>query len=92
MKQQVSNDPMVIARTLDSIDVEMKIPSRAFHLYYNFREFWGQTEKAYSNFDYGYGIFSTFRRHRITGFVLERRAMDSLCNGYWYKEMKFRHW
>lgn len=92
MKQQVSDDPLVVARTLDSIDVEMKVPSRAFHLYYNFREFWGQTEKSYSNFDYGYGIFSTFRRHRITGYVLERRAMDSLCYGYWNKEMKFRYW
>lgn len=92
MKQQISDDPMVIARTLDSIDVEIKVPSSVFQQYYNFREFWGHTENTYSNFNYGYGIFTTLRRHRITGFVLERRAMDSLCNGYWYKEMKFRSW
>ena len=92
MKQQISDDPMVIARTLDSIDVEIKVPSSVFQQYYNFREFWGHTENTYSNFNFGYGIFTTLRRHRITGFVLERRAMDSLCNGYWYKEMKFRSW
>jgi hypothetical protein len=82
----------VLVRTLDSIDIAITIPSRAFHDFWVIRDYWDQADVILKNFDHAFGLFSTLRSAKKTGFFFDRQTMDSLCNGYWFKEMKFRYW
>lgn len=93
IRMLVSKTDSVEARTLDSLDVAITSVSKAFNDYWFFREHWEDTDfKPPWNFDNSYGLFVTYKMGKHTGFTLEQRAMDSLCNGYLYKEMKFRKW
>ena len=87
------SDESILARTLDSIDVSIVRPNRVFSNYWEVREYWQNIDRPpYSNFDNSYGMFFTYQVGVKTGYTLDNRAMDSLCNGYYYKKMKFRPW
>ncbi len=87
------SDESILARTLDSIDVSIVRPNRVFSNYWEVREYWDNIDRPpYSNFDNSYGMFFTYQVGVKTGYSLDNRVMDSLCNGYYYKKMKFRPW
>jgi len=93
MKALLPNDDIILARTLDSIDVAIYRPNRIFSEYWFVREYWENSDRPpFSNFDNSYGLFITYKIGKQTGFRLERRTLDSLCYGEFYKEMKFKHW
>lgn len=92
LRMQLPKSDTVLARSLDSIDIAITIPSRAFHDFWTIRGYWDQADVILKNFDQAFGLFATLRSAKKTGFGLDRQTMDSLCNGSEYKEMKFRHW
>ena len=54
---------------------------------------WEDSDRPpYTNFDHSYGMFFTIAQDEWTGMQLNWEEMDSLCNGFFYKEMKFRSW
>lgn len=87
-----SNDT-ILARRLDSIDITLITPSRFFNNYWFIRENWDEQDRPpYSNFDNSYGMFITIAKGELTGMTLNWQSLDSLCNGYDYKKMKFMKW
>ena len=83
----------IIVRTLDSIDVSILKPSKCFSDWWSVKDNWDNSDNPpYTNFDHSYGLFITYRIGKETGFTLNRQSMDTLCNGYLYKGMKFRSW
>jgi len=92
MKMLLPKNDSIIARTLDSIDIALLRPSRFFNDYWFIREHWENSDRPpYSNFDHSYGMFFTIAKDEWTGMLLNWEAMDSLCNGFFYKEMKFKN-
>ncbi len=93
LRMLIEKNDSVEARVLDSIDVAIITASKAFNDYWFFREHWEDTDfPPPSNFDHSYGLFATYRIGKKTGWVLENRAMDTLCNSSFYKDLKFRNW
>ena len=93
MLLHIPEDKNVEARVLDSIDFVIIRPSSAFSEYWYVREYWEKTDRPpFTNFDQSYGMFFTYKKGEMTGFTLDRRTLDSLCNGTPYKSMKFKHW
>jgi hypothetical protein len=93
MKLLIPKNDQVVARILDSIDVQIISPSRWFSKYWEIKDYWEMTDNPpFSNFDHSYGLFCTYRIGNRTGLKLNRQSMDTLCNGYLYKEMKFKNW
>ena len=91
MKLLLQKNDSLIARSLDSIDIELLKPSRFFNDYWFVREHWENSDRPpYTNFDHSYGMFFTIAKDEWTGMLLNWEAMDSLCNGFFYKEMKFK--
>ena len=83
----------ILFRRLDSVDISMTMPSRFFNDYWFIRHYWEDTDRPpYTNFDNSYGMFFTIAHDKITGQKLDSQSMDSLCNGRFYKEMKFKNW
>ncbi|MEA1876895.1 MAG: hypothetical protein U9N86_08515 [Bacteroidota bacterium] len=93
MKMLLPSSDSILTRRLDSIDVAIISPCRAFSEYWFVREYWENSDNPpYTNFDNSYGMFISYKIGKQTGFVLNRQTMDSLCKGYNYKEMKFKSW
>lgn len=93
IKQRLSHLDSVLSRILDSIDIEILKPSRFFNNYWFVRDYWEDSDRPpYTNFDNSYGMFFTITRAQLTGMKLDSQSLDSLCNGYYYKEMKFKSW
>ncbi len=93
MTDLLPTNDSVIARRLDSIDIALTTPSRFFNNYWFIKDKWEDTDfPPYTNFDNSYGMFITIARDELTGMMLERQSMDSLCDGYFYKKMKFKRW
>jgi len=93
MKLLLPKNDSILVRTLDSIDLRITVPCTVFNKYWFVREHWEDSDyPPFTNFDHSYGLFLTVATAKLTGLVLTRRSMDSLCDGYYYKEMKFRHW
>jgi hypothetical protein len=93
IKLHLSKNDSVEYRKLDSIDIALLRPSKFFNNYWYVREHWEENDRLpYTNFDRSYGMFFTIARDEWTGMKLNWEAMDSLCNGYNYKEMKFKNW
>lgn len=83
----------ILSRRFDSIDITLIEPSKFFNDYWFVREHWEDSDRPpYTNFDNSYGIFFTVAKAQITGQKLDSQTLDSLCNGYFYKEMKFKNW
>ncbi len=93
MKLQLQKNDSILSRKLDSIDIEITRPSKFFNYYWSVREYWEDSDRPpYTNFDNSFGMFITIERDKLTGMKLDSQSMDSLCNGYNYKEMKFKNW
>ena len=93
MLLKIPDNKDVEVRILDSIDIEIIRPSSAFSEYWYVREYWENTDRPpFTNFDNSFGMFFTYKKGELTGFTLDRRTHDSLCNGTQYKSMKFKHW
>ena len=92
LRMTLSKHDSILARSFDSIDVAITIPSKAFHDFWAVRKNSDQTDIVLQSIDQGLGLFATLRSAKKTGLGLDRQTMDSLCYGYWYKEMKFRYW
>ena len=93
IKLRLSKSDSVLSRTLDSIDIEILKPSRFFNNYWFVRDYWEDSDRPpYTNFDNSYGMFFTITIGKQTGMTLDFQSLDSLCNGYYYKEMKFKNW
>jgi hypothetical protein len=93
IKLRLSKSDSVLSRTLDSIDIEILKPSRFFNNYWFVRDYWEDSDRPpYTNFDNSYGMFFTITIGKQTGMTLDFQSMDSLCNGYYYREMKFKKW
>lgn len=87
----LSDDETVVYRKLDSIDIALMKPNRFFDNYWMVREYWEDSDRPpYTNFDNSYGMFFTIARDEWTGMQLFWRDLDSLCEGQYYKGMKFR--
>jgi hypothetical protein len=92
MKQLLPKSNDIIYRKLDSIDITIIKPSKCFSDWWFVKDYWESSDNPpYTNFDNSYGLFITYLIGSQTGFVLNRQSMDTLCNGYLYKEMKFRN-
>jgi hypothetical protein len=93
LKDLLPKSDTILARRLDSVDVVLLRPNKFFNHYWAVKDYWdGSDRPPFSNFDNAYGMFFTYIRDEWTGMQLNWQAMDSLCNGYYYKEMKFRSW
>jgi hypothetical protein len=93
LKLRLVKNDSIITRRLDSIDITLYKPSRFFEEYWKIKDYWENTdEPPYTNFNHSYGMFFTFISDTWTGMQLSQEAMDSLCNGYYNKEMKFKYW
>jgi len=93
MKLLIPEDDHVVARTLDSIDVQIISPSWVFSQWWEIKDYQEQTnDPPYTNFDHSYGLFATYKIGERTGLKLNQQALDTLCNGYLYKCMKFKSW
>ncbi len=91
MKELLSKSDSIMSRTLDSIDIALLRTSNFYNNYLYVREHWDDSDRPpYTNFDRSYGMFFQIARDEWTGMKLNWEAMDSLCNGYYYQEMKFR--
>ncbi len=87
----LAEDENILYRKLDSIDIALMKPNRFFDNYWMVREYWEDSDRPpYTNFDNSYGMFFTIARDEWTGMQLFWRDLDSLCEGYYYKGMKFR--
>ena len=78
-------------RKLDSIVIALTKPNRFFDYYWEVKDYWENSDRPpYTNFDNSYGMFITIARDEWTGMQLFWRDLDSLCNGQYYKTMKFK--
>jgi hypothetical protein len=93
MKMLIPKNENIITRILDSVDVTITNPSKCFSDFWSVKDYWENTDNPpFSNFDNSYGLFITYNIGTKTGYLLNRQSMDTLCNGYLYKEMKFKNW
>lgn len=93
LKIRLPKSDTILARRLDSIDVALLRPNKFFNHYWAVKDYWDGSERPpFTNFGNAYGMFFTYIRDVWTGMQLNWEAMDSLCNGYFYKEMKFKNW
>jgi hypothetical protein len=93
MKMLIPSNENVISRALDSIDIAIINPNRCYSDWWQVKDYWENSDNVpYSNFSNSYGLFFTYLKGEQTGLVLNRQAMDTLCYGYNYKEMRFRNW
>jgi len=93
LKLLLPESDSILSRKLDSIDITMTSPSRFFNDYWFVREYWEDSDRPpYTNFDNSYGMFFTIAKDKLTGQKLDSQSMDSLCNGRFYMEMKFKNW
>ena len=87
----LTDDEDILYRKLDSIDIALMKPNRFFDSYWVVREYREDSDRPpYTNFDNSYGMFFTIARDEWTGMQLFWRDLDSLCEGQYYKGMKFR--
>ncbi len=93
MRPLFSKNDSILSRRLDSIDIAITKPSRFFNDYWFIREHWENSDRPpYTNFDNSYGMFITIVKDKLTGMGLDNQSLDSLCNSFQYKDMKFRNW
>lgn len=93
MKLLIPDREEVITRRLDSIDVQIIVPSKCFSDWWDVKDYWDMSDNPpFTNFDHSYGLFFTYKIGKKTGLILESRAMDTLCQGYLYKKLKFKNW
>ncbi len=91
LKIRLPKSDTILARRLDSIDVAVLRPNKFFNHYWAVKDYWDGSERPpFYNFENAYGMFFTYIRDEWTGMQLNWQAMDSLCNGDFYKEMKFK--
>ncbi len=91
LKVLLPKNDSIISRRLDSIDIALLRPSNFFNFYWTVQKYWEDSDRPpYTNFDNSYGMFFTITRDAWTGLTLNWDAMDSLCSGFFNKEMKFR--
>lgn len=91
IRERINDHDSILYRTLDSIDIALMRPSKFFNQYWYLHEKWGDNDyHPCTNFDHSYGMFFTYVQDEWTGMQLNWQAMDSLCNGQYYKQLKFR--
>ncbi len=92
MRTLLPKSDSILYRKLDSIDIALLRTSNIFEKYLYIKDYWENTDNPpYTNFDHSYGLFFLIAREEWTGMQLNRQAMDSLCRGYSYKDLKFRY-
>ena len=92
MRALLPKSDSIIYRKLDSIDIALLRTSNIFEKYQYIRDYWENTDNPpYTNFDHSYGLFFLLAREEWTGMQLNWQAMDSLCRGEEYKDLKFRY-
>ncbi len=91
----IDKDVEVSTRVLDSIHFFSQISDGAFANYWDTRINREDHDfPPFSNFDHNdvFGMFFSVTKGYETGFFLDQRSMDSLCNGQKWKHLKFRSW
>ena len=93
MKILIPNNPEVLSRTLDRVNVTIIKPDKCFSDWWQIKGYWENSDnEPYTNFSNSYGLFITYLKGETTGLILDRQSMDTLCHGYLYEVMRFRNW
>jgi hypothetical protein len=93
MKMLIPYREDVVARILDSIDIEIIAPSKCFSDYWEVKDISGDSNlPPFTNFDNSFGLFYTFKIGRKTGMKLNPQSLDTLCKSNSYQVMKFKPW
>ncbi|MCX6226687.1 MAG: hypothetical protein NTV01_18385 [Bacteroidia bacterium] len=91
MKMLIPDRENVVARRLDSIDIQIIAPSKCFSDYWEVKDYSDDSNiPPFTNFDNSFGLFYTYKIGSKTGMKLNPQSLDTLCKGNSYKEMKFK--
>ncbi len=86
-------DETIRTRVFHTMDVCWTLTDLALKDYTNVNSNWvGMLDYPISQIPGVYGFISPIINGELKDLVLERRSMDSLCNGQRWKHLKFRHW
>lgn len=80
-------------RVFHSMDVHWTLTDMAFIEYNRVNKYWTELlDYPYSQIPGVYGFISPKIDGELNGLVLDKRTMDSLCNGEKWKHLKFKSW
>ncbi len=92
MSLDLSRDS-VKTRVFHCMDLYWVLTEPAYAEYNQVLAYWqGMIDYPYSQIPGMYGIIITKVDGLLSGLVLEKRAMDSLCDGQDYKHLNFKQW
>lgn len=88
-----SSKDNIRTRVFHSMDLYWTLAEPDFFDYTNVLAYWeGLIDIPYSQVEGMYGLMVTKVDGLLTGLELDRRTMDSLCNGQEYKHLNFKYW
>ena len=89
IKSSIIDDPDVVARKIQSIDLSLTATTRSFYDFLKFGNNIQDNGQIYSNIKNGIGIFTSACTDSVTGLTLDYQTEDSIANGQYTKHLKF---
>jgi hypothetical protein len=89
----IEEDPEVEARICNKLDFIVLSSNKELDYYQNAYEISDDYHEAgYTNIENGYGVFTTYSSTGIYGMSLGQTELDSLANGVYTKDLKFKNY
>ncbi|MCK5821146.1 MAG: hypothetical protein KAH17_04640 [Bacteroidales bacterium] len=90
----LQNSPKnVRTRVFHTMDVQWTLTDSSYSEFNRDSKYWqGNLDYPYGQIPGTYGFIVPKIYGELNGLVLDRRTMDTLCNGEKWKHLKFRTW